>query len=63
MTVGDKNNGNDAVLGVMAGFVADGQERILEDVVGAKGDFIKAQGQDPRAGRAVRQGWGWGGGW
>ena len=25
---------------------ADGQERILEDIFGAKGDFIKAQGQD-----------------
>ena len=30
----------------MVGFGADGQERMLEDVFGAKGDFIKAWGQD-----------------
>ena len=33
----------------MVGFGADGQERILEDVFGVKGDFIKARGQDPWA--------------
>ena len=35
------------------GFGATGQERILEDVFGAKGDFIKTWGQDPREGRAA----------
>ena len=30
----------------MVGFGAGGQKRILEDIFGAKGDFIKVQGQD-----------------
>ena len=37
----------------MVGSRADGQGRILEDIFGVKSDFIKAQGQDPWAGRAV----------
>ena len=32
---------------------ADGQERIFEDVLVQKADFIKAQGQDPWAERAA----------
>ena len=32
---------------------ADGQEGSLEDVFGAKGDFIKAWGQNPWAERAA----------
>ena len=35
----------------MVGFGADGQEGILEDVFGAKGDFIKTRGRDPWAER------------
>ena len=38
----------------MVGFGANGQERILEDIFGAKkGDFLKAQGQDPWTERAA----------
>ena len=41
-------------LGVTVGFVgADGQERVLEDVFGEKGDFIEALGHDLWAGRAA----------
>ena len=32
---------------------ANGQERILEDIFGAEGDFIKAWRQDPWAERAA----------
>ena len=31
----------------MVGFGAGGQKRILEDIFGAKGDFIKVQGTGP----------------
>ena len=40
-------------LGVVLGSRAHGQERILEVSSGQKGGFIKAQGQDMWAGRAV----------
>ena len=48
--------GRPTCVGVMGGFVgsgANGREGILEDVFGAKDDFIKARGQDPRGGRTV----------
>ena len=38
---------------MIVGFRAYGQERILEDTFVQKGDFIKAQGQDPWAERAA----------
>ena len=41
------------VFGAMVGFGDDGQERILEDVFGAKSDINKAWEQDPWAERAA----------
>ena len=35
------------------GYGADGQERILETSLGQKGNFMKAQGQNPWAERAA----------
>ena len=40
-------------VGKTLGFEDDGQERILETSLMQKGDFIKAQGQDPWAERAA----------
>ena len=42
------------MAGWFVGSGGNGQERILEDVFGAKkSDFIEAWGQDPWAGRAA----------
>ena len=35
------------------GFASQRQKRLLEGIFGAKGDFIKAPGQDPWAERAA----------
>ena len=47
---------NDEVLGVIVGFAGSGthaKKEFLKTSLVQKGDFIKAQGQDPWAGRAA----------